>query len=50
MGVTLYSLEVYEDDFHLLKASQSLLVDFDQFPKMLESLLRGCGTVQYQCR
>jgi len=48
--VTLYSLEVYEDDFHLLKASQSLLVDFDQFPKMLESLLRGCGTAQYQCR
>ena len=75
--ITLYSLEVYEDDFHLLKASQvrmrigvsptsahtitprltptffssqSLLVDFEQFPKMLESLLSGCNTGHYQCR
>ncbi|GMH58756.1 hypothetical protein TrRE_jg5886, partial [Triparma retinervis] len=48
--VTLYTLEVYEDDFHLLKASQSLLVDFGEFPTMLQSVLAQCSSRSYTAR
>ena len=48
--VTLYTLEVYEDDFHLLKSSQSLLVDFSDFPTMLQSVLKSCSSGEYTAR
>ena len=38
----LYSQQVCETDFHLLKREQSLLVDFYTFPKHLIQLLKNC--------
>lgn len=38
----LYTLDISEDDFHLLKSEQSILVDFATFPSKLVELLRHC--------
>jgi len=38
----LYTLDISEDEFHLLKTEQSLLVDFQTFPSKLVELLRQC--------
>ena len=38
----LYTLDISEDDFHLLKTEQSILVDFATFPSKLVELLRQC--------
>ena len=38
----LYTLDISEDDFHLLKTEQSILVDFATFPSKLVELLRHC--------
>ena len=39
----LYTLDVGEDDFHELKRDQSLLVDFDAFPRKFIELLASCA-------
>eukprot|EP01135_Chromosphaera_perkinsii_P001561 Nk52_evm31s207 gene=Nk52_evmTU31s207 len=38
----LYTLEVGEDDFHVLKTEQNLLVDFHTFPEKLIELFKLC--------
>ena len=38
----LYTLDISEDEFHALKAEQSILVDFPTFPLKLVELLRHC--------
>ena len=38
----LYTLDVGEDDFHELKRDQSLLVDFEAFPRKVIELLDSC--------
>ncbi|ORX58519.1 hypothetical protein BCR36DRAFT_457362 [Piromyces finnis] len=38
----LYTLEIGEDDFHVLKNEQNLLVDFQQFPISFTQLLDEC--------
>eukprot|EP00966_Prymnesium_polylepis_P215236 4984665-Prymnesium_polylepis.2 len=38
----LYTLNISEDDFHVLKTEQSILVDFSTFPSKLVELLRQC--------
>ncbi|KAJ3190430.1 Spindle assembly abnormal protein 6 [Gaertneriomyces sp. JEL0708] len=38
----LHQLEVGEDDFHILKEEQNLLVDFQQFPLKFIELLEAC--------
>lgn len=38
----LYTLDISEDDFHLLKTEQSILVDFPTFPSKFVELLRQC--------
>jgi len=38
----LYTLQVSEEDFHTLKAEQSLLVDFAGFPPKFVELLENC--------
>ena len=38
----LYTLEISEDDFHVLKMDQNILVDFAAFPTNLIELLREC--------
>eukprot|EP00965_Chrysotila_dentata_P094157 3112471-Pleurochrysis_carterae.AAC.1 len=38
----LHLLDISEDDFHALKAEQSLLVDFETFPSKLVELLAQC--------
>ena len=38
----LYNLDISEDDFHLLKTEQSILVDFPTFPSKFIELLRQC--------
>ena len=38
----LYTLDISEDDFHSLKAEQSILVDFPTFPSKFVELLRQC--------
>lgn len=40
----LYTLNISEDDFHVLKNEQSILVDFSTFPSKLIELLRHCQT------
>ncbi|KAI9199709.1 uncharacterized protein BJ171DRAFT_517588 [Polychytrium aggregatum] len=38
----LYQLDIAEDDFHILKTEQNLLVDFQQFPEKVTELLDLC--------
>lgn len=38
----LYSMDVLEDDFHLLKQDQRLLVEFSAFPDKIVELLNEC--------
>jgi len=40
-------MEIHEDSYHSLKSSQSLLVDFDDFPTFLTSVLTDSKN---QCR
>ena len=44
----LYSLRVSEEDFHVLKREQNLLVDFHQFPLKLIELLEQCISCKYE--
>lgn len=39
----LFAMDVSEEDFHLLKQDQSILIDFHNFPEMLIELLCKCG-------
>ena len=41
----LYTVDISEDDFHMLKAEQSILVDFATFPSKCIELLRQCQAV-----
>ena len=43
----LYSLQVSEDDFHILKSEQNLLVDFHEFPVKVIELLDQCIACKY---
>jgi spindle assembly abnormal protein 6 len=38
----LYTVDISDDDFHMLKAEQSILVDFPTFPSKCIELLRQC--------
>jgi len=35
-------MEVGEQEFHILKSEQSLLIDFQQFPSMFMELIELC--------
>jgi hypothetical protein len=38
----LYSLSLTDDDYHILKSEQGLVVDFNVFPDKVIELLSGC--------
>jgi spindle assembly abnormal protein 6 len=40
----LYTLACSEQDFHILKAEQQLLVDFQAFPQSFVELLNFCSS------
>ena len=39
----LYTLDLDEEDFGLLRAEQSIVVDFQHFPEKIATLLDRCG-------
>ena len=41
----LYTLDFDEEDFGLLRAEQSIVVDFQHFPEKIATLLDRCGPV-----
>ena len=42
----LYSMTCSEQDYHILKAEQSLLVDFQAFPQSFVELLQFCQSME----
>ena len=42
----LYTLEVSEEDFQALKAEQGILVDFENFPGKVMTLLQKCAAAR----
>jgi spindle assembly abnormal protein 6 len=42
--IFLYQLSCSEQDFHILKAEQQLLVDFQAFPQSFVELLNFCSS------